>query len=122
MTWCSRDDSDRDTQASFESCNAEWLRSPIDQIHGTKLQGSAGRRRLGYSRIVCNFQLRIRELVESDASLAQSDSPRPATRIIAKLRILDSNALCTTIWVKLSLGSRTASGLARIDALLEQSG
>ena len=59
---------------------------------------------------------------ESDASLAQCDSPRPATRIIAKLRILDSDALCTTIWVKLSLGSRTASGLARIDALLEQSG
>ena len=76
----------------------------------------------GSVRIVCNFQRRIRELAESDASLAQSDSPRPATRIIAKLRILDSDAFCTTIWVKLSLGSRTASGLACIDALLEQSG
>ena len=76
----------------------------------------------GSVRIVCNFQRRIRELAESDASLAQCDSPRPATKIIAKLRILDSDALCATIWVKLSLGSRTASGLACIDALLEQSG
>ena len=78
----------------------------------------------GSVRIVCDFQLRIRELAERNASFAQSDSPRPATRIIAKLRILDSDALCTTIrfWVKLSLGSRTASGLACIDALLEQSG
>ena len=76
----------------------------------------------GSVRIVCNFQLKIRELVESDASLAQCDSPRPATKIIAKLRILDSDAFCTTIWVKLSLGSRTASGLGCIDALLEQSG
>ena len=35
---------------------------------------------------------------------------------------LDSYAFCTTIWGKLSLGSRTASGLGCIDALLEQSG
>ena len=69
--------------------------------------------------IVCNFQLRICELAESDASLAQCDSPRPATRIIAKLRILDSDAFCTTIWVKLSLGSRTASELACINAHLD---
>ena len=68
------------------------------------------------------FSAQIRELAESDAGLAQCDSPRPATRIIAKLRILDSDALCTTVWVKLSLGSRTASGLGCIDALLEQSG
>ena len=72
--------------------------------------------------LYCNLQRIIRELAESDASLAQSDSPRPATRIIAKLRTLDSDAFCTTIWVKLSLGSRTASGLVCIDALLEQSG
>ena len=76
----------------------------------------------GSVRILCNFQLRIRELAESDASLAQCASPGPATRIIAKLRILDSDAFCTTIWVKLSLGSRTASRLGCIDALLEQSG
>ena len=119
MIWCSPDDCDRDTQASFESCDAGWLNVPIDQIQETRPQGGAGRR---LSRIVCNFQLRVRELAESDASLAQSDSPRPATRIIAKLRILDSDALCKTIWVKLSLGSRTASGFACIDALLEQSG
>ena len=66
----------------------------------------------GSVRIICDFQLRIRESAESDASLAQSDFLRPATTIIAKLRILDSDALCTTIWVELSLGSRTASGLA----------
>ena len=119
MIWCSQDDSDRDTKASFESCDAGWLSSPIDQIHGTKLQGPPDG---GSVRVVCNFQLRIRESAESDASLAQRDSPRPATMIIATLRILDSDALCTTIWVTLSLGSRTASGLACIDALLEQSG
>ena len=53
---------------------------------------------------VCNYQVRIHELAESDASLAQSDSLRHATRITAKLRILDSDALCTTMRVKLSLG------------------
>ena len=46
----------------------------------------------------------------------------PTMATIAKLRTLDSYAFCTTIWVNVSLGSRTASGLACIDALLEQSG
>ena len=45
----------------------------------------------------------------------------PTITTIAKLRTLDSYAFCTTIWVKVSLGSRTASGLACIVALLEQS-
>ena len=38
----------------------------------------------GSVRIVFDFQLRIRDLAEIDASLAQSDSLRPATSTIAK--------------------------------------
>ena len=33
MIWCSQDDCDRDTQASFESCDAGWLSIPIMLYH-----------------------------------------------------------------------------------------